>query len=1358
VSRKRLMWAGGAVAAALLIAAAAVPVILQSRWFSDLVRARIVEAVESATGGRAEIGQFQFEWKQLRARIHNFTLHGAEPAGKPPLFHASEIAVGLKIVSALAHDINVESLEVAAPRIYLIVSADGSTNIPEPRNRRGAAQPIETLLNLAIGRIRITSGILEVENRGKIPFDARGRNVNARLSYEAAVPRYLGNLSLRPLELDWPGYTPVPVNVDLGVSLVRNRIGIESAALAIGDSRVSLSGAVENLAAPSGKFRYEGSLVLPDAARELHWKGVERGIVRASGEAAWSGGSQYSLSGALRASGVEYRDSMVHLRDCSLEGALAATPGGIEISLARVAGRYLGARDPVPASGSIANAALRNGELTLRGIALRALNGEFRGDAAAHDFDRFSVTGRISGIEAKRAVAIYSREPIPWNAAASGEVRLEGSLLRRKELQLDTRVTIGPAGDGPAVHGQINARYDARTGVLDLGRSSVVLPASRADFSGVLGRDMRVRLETRDLNDLLPALGESAASVPVTLSSGGKLLFDGSVTGSLDQPLVAGRLAADHFRVAGRDFDALEGSVTASPANLRIDNGTAAWKSSYARFRGAVSLSGWKAGEGSQIFGDGSIRNAAVADILAAADARQVPLTGTLSGSAQFSGTLGNPLISGDFNMVKGVFRDEPFDRFAGHLSYSAGAAELSSGVVQSGAILVQAAAAFRHPAGRFDSGRIHFQVATNTMAIDRIATLAKARPGLEGAVLVKAAGDIDVAPQAGGTDFRLSSLEAEATGDRLQFNGRPLGHAHLVAHSQAQLLKVSMTANLAESAVHGEGQWKLEGDYPGGATVTISSFNFDQLDPWLPPSLAGRLSGSADGEIRVSGPVGKPELLRAELRLPRLNIVPPAQSGIPDSMALHNSGPVAATLADSVVTLESARLVGQATDITVTGKARLNQKNPLDLHVNGRVDLEVVHGLDPNLEAAGIVSTDATVRGEFAKPQITGRMEFQNAAFSVVDVPNGISSASGVILFTGDRATIQHFSGETGGGTIELAGFAGYAGGPLVFHLQAAAKAVRVRYPEGVSTVANANLRLTGTRDRSNLSGAITILRTGFNIRSDFSSVLAQSSEPVQTPSARTGLLGGLNFDIQINTSPDIQFESSLTEDLQVEANLRLRGTASNPALIGRANVTHGQVIFYGTRFNVSQGSISFYNPLRIEPIFDVDLETKARGIDITLTVSGPLNKLNLTPRSDPPLQFSEIVALLATGRTPTSDPTLLAQQAIAPNSWQQNGASALLGQAIASPVAGRLQRFFGVSKLRIDPTLPGVENNPQARLTLEQQVTPDITFTYITNVTSSNPLVIRVEWDLSKQWSVVALREENGVFGLDFYYRTRF
>jgi translocation and assembly module TamB len=176
---------------------------------------------------------------------------------------------------------------------------------------------------------------------------------------------------------------------------------------------------------------------------------------------------------------------------------------------------------------------------------------------------------------------------------------------------------------------------------------------------------------------------------------------------------------------------------------------------------------------------------------------------------------------------------------------------------------------------------------------------------------------------------------------------------------------------------------------------------------------------------------------------------------------------------------------------------------------------------------------------------------------------------------------------------------------------------------------------------------------------------------------------------------------------------------------------------------------------------VLNIDLETKSRGVDVILNISGPINKLNLTPRSDPPLQFSDILALLATGRSPTADYSTLMASPASPQSLQSLGASALLGQAIASPVTGRLQRFFGVTRLKIDPTLTsltGVENNPQARLTVEQQVTPNITFTYITDVTSSDPLVVQVEWALSRNWSAVALREENGLFGLNFLYKRRF
>ena len=58
----------------------------------------------------------------------------------------------------------------------------------------------------------------------------------------------------------------------------------------------------------------------------------------------------------------------------------------------------------------------------------------------------------------------------------------------------------------------------------------------------------------------------------------------------------------------------------------------------------------------------------------------------------------------------------------------------------------------------------------------------------------------------------------------------------------------------------------------------------------------------------------------------------------------------------------------------------------------------------------------------------------------------------------------------------------------------------------------------------------------------------------------------------------------------------------------------------------------------------------------------------MKLSYTSDPPLQFQEIVGLLALGKTPTSDPTLLANQPSQPQqSFQQIGETALLSRALA-------------------------------------------------------------------------------------------
>jgi translocation and assembly module TamB len=275
----------------------------------------------------------------------------------------------------------------------------------------------------------------------------------------------------------------------------------------------------------------------------------------------------------------------------------------------------------------------------------------------------------------------------------------------------------------------------------------------------------------------------------------------------------------------------------------------------------------------------------------------------------------------------------------------------------------------------------------------------------------------------------------------------------------------------------------------------------------------------------------------------------------------------------------------------------------------------------------------------------------------------------------------------------------------------------------------------------------------------SDFGSILNSAATPPSSPAQSSGLLAGMKFDIQVLTTSGVQFRTALAQNLQADAKLTLRGTPDHPGMLGRVTVSQGQLVFFGSKYNVDQGTISFFDANQIQPILNVSLSTTVQGVQVTLSVSGPADKMRLSYHSDPPLEFKDIVSLLGSGKPPTSDPVLAARETPPPQqSFAQAGASMLLGQAVANPVSGRLQRLFGVSKLKIDPQVSGASSTPGATLTLEQQVNNSITFTYIQNVTQSNPQSIRVEWALDPQWSAILGRDLTGEVNLDLFYKKRF
>jgi len=745
-----------------------------------------------------------------------------------------------------------------------------------------------------------------------------------------------------------------------------------------------------------------------------------------------------------------------------------------------------------------------------------------------------------------------------------------------------------------------------------------------------------------------------------------------------------------------------------------------------------------------------------IEQVLAFAGRRDIQASGMLSADAKLSGTAQDPRAWANLTVTGGRAMEESFDQLRTELRYDARTIEVPSLEILAGPSRITLSAHFAHPPGNLREGRLQFRVNSSPLQLARFKTLQKAKPGLAGTLELAAGGEATLRPKAS-PRLLLSTLNAHVATRGLSVDRKPVGDLTATAQTRGAELAFEVKSDFGAGDIRGSARMQLTGDYPISARMAFNRLTYSGLGNWMRNSGQRGFDASVDGQAMVAGPVTRPEALRGELRIDKLEAHSTGNGRNP--VEVHNAAPIVAVLDRSTVTVNSARLTGRTADLALSGTASFAGSRAVNLRAHGRLDLQAVQAFNPDIFSSGEVALNAAVTGTAGQPSVNGRLELRKASFNMIDMPNGLSNASGVIAFNGTEAVIQNLSGESGGGKVTLAGTVSYGGPEMNFRVQANADQVRVHYPRTVTTETDARLTLAGSTSRSLLSGTVTIREVALRSQSDMGSVLSQAATPPSTSGPNTGLLGGMRFDVRVETAPNVQFRTSLTQNVQADARLRLRGTPSRPGMLGRVNVSRGEVVFFGYKYNIDQGSVAFYSPNRINPILNIDLSTSASGVDVTLNVAGPMDRLKLSYRSDPPLQFSEIVSLLASGKAPTSDPVLAARQPPPEQqNLQQKGASTLLGQAVANPVTGRLQRLFGVSKLKIDPQITGSDYTPQARLTLEQQITRSLTFTYIQDVTQSNPQIVRIEWAIDPTWSAIAQRQVNGQLGLDLFYKKRF
>ncbi len=59
---------------------------------------------------------------------------------------------------------------------------------------------------------------------------------------------------------------------------------------------------------------------------------------------------------------------------------------------------------------------------------------------------------------------------------------------------------------------------------------------------------------------------------------------------------------------------------------------------------------------------------------------------------------------------------------------------------------------------------------------------------------------------------------------------------------------------------------------------------------------------------------------------------------------------------------------------------------------------------------------------------------------------------------------------------------------------------------------------------------------------------------------------------------------------------------------------------------------------------------------------------------------------------------------------------------------------------------------------MTISERLSKDLAITFSRNLSTNEEQVVVVEYDISKDLSVVATRDEQGMYGLDFRLRRRF
>lgn len=1326
---KRILWL---LTALLVLCLGAAFWFISSGELDRYAAVKVIEAVKTSINADLRFENLRLDPFRGRAMLSKVVLSGTGRPGGKPLFQAESISIDANWRILVSPGIDLKAVELVKPQVSIEVYADGSNNLPKPRTPSTSSSPIDQLIGLRLGKFTARDGLFTWNDEVK-PFNLVAEGLKLNADYLMASRSYRGSLESTKLSFTTPAFPDEYAAVSGEFLLDTTKLALSKLRAEKNGDWVTGEGLLTNLENKESEplradLDLQADVSVAEVNRFFTYPVEKNGRIRFDGKFTYDAARGIELHGKAKGDGIYYRDASTRI-------------------------------GPVTAATQIDYIPSR---LTLTELDARAFGGALNGGFKWDQQNGWILDGKLTGLGLARLTKEAGLAPLPWDASAGGTLKASGG---KQPLSADIDLTINGSQQQSKIEGIVGLSYREAGSTLEARDSFLSLPNSNLKFAGSLRDGLRFDFTSSNAQEWEPILrwkGWKEEKLPIEFDSG-SIRATGVLSGTLENLRARGNLTAQSFRLYGNRIQRVVTAVNWSPDLLRLDGIEVDHHLGNLRGSASATLAKDQPLDRAPLVGQFTARLNSVTEA-AKEFAKELSAKGLAGGpadlTASIKGTALAPTVSGSLRAPSLEVQGEKLEGLSAVFTADRNGLNAPEVEVRIAQHPLRGSIDLKAQSEDWKRGAALAKFRTDRLPLNALRKYRDLNLDWGGQVT----SDLDLsanwAPE-GVTPTKIDGKLSLLTITR--FN-RPVGQLEFTSRTNGNRAALTVQGAIRQQPIKGDAVIRLTSQLETELRLQLPRLDFPTIAQLVSRErIEGPLpyEGGAEASAYLQGPLLDSTAWNGTLTIPQLALAPNkeyVQSTLPrvSDVVLRNEGPIVLRYDKGVFSARSTRFTAKDTNFNADFVYRLDNQT-LGGRANGRINLAVLSTLQPDLLASGVANLDATLAGKADDPRLNGKLAFENASFYLRDVITGLDKVNGALLFDQNRATIESLRAQAGGGNLQLSGFVGF-GKLLTYRLQAQADQVRIRYPEGVSTTANATLALTGTTDQSILSGSVTVLRANVG-QIDTSQFLA-SSGGVGGDSftvAENRYLKNLQFDVRVDAAQNAEFSTSLTRDVKGEIALRLRGTPQRPALLGRISVTQGEIDFFGSRYTISRGELRFENPLKIDPAINMDLETRVRGVVINMTFTGQANKLNMTYRSDPPLQSNEILALLTVGRNPNSTSTSVVQTQNQNQGMFGNDSSVLIGAAVSAGINGRLQRFFGISRVRLDPQLTGIDNVPQARLTLEQQVSRDVTLTYITNLNRTQQQIVRLDWDISRTWSVVAVRDENGVFGVDLFFRKR-